>query len=249
MERAKHLLIVILLCAGFTSLKANYKSDIYVAYMRNNMKNWKTIIDQMDAVKIKSNEFRLELVNYQYGYIAWCIGNKKKDEAEKYLNLAEKNIELLAGQKYNLSMVNAYKAAFYGFKIGLNSFLAPFVGGKSMDCAKLAMKLDDNNPLGHVQYANIEYYMPSIFGGSKTAALAAYLKAKGLMEKNAVSIKDDWNYISLLTIIAKAYWDLKDLQTAKTYFEKIIQLAGGYEYEWVKKEMYPQLMKEMSKKY
>jgi tetratricopeptide (TPR) repeat protein len=216
--------------------------------MRNNMKDWKTIIDQMDAIKYKNNEFRLELVNYQYGYIAWCIGNKKKDEAEKYLNLAQKNIELLNNAKYNLSMINAYKAAFYGFRIGLNSFLAPFVGGKSMDCAKLAMKLDDNNPFGHVQYANVQYYMPSIFGGSKTEALASYLKAKGLMEKNTISIKDDWNYISLLTIIARAYWDLKDMQTAKTYFEKIIKLAGGYEYEWVKKEMYPQLLKEMAKK-
>jgi len=144
-------------------------------------------------------------------------------------------------------MVNAYKAAFYGFRIGLNSFVAPFVGRKSMNCAKMAMQLDANNPFGYVQYANVQYYMPSMFGGSKSDALNHYLKAKDLMEKST-AISEDWNYISLLTIIGKAYWDLGNLQTAKMYFEKILKIVNDATYEWVKKEMYPQLLKEIKNK-
>ena len=248
MERSKYTLIFILLFFGVTNLRASYKSDIYNAYVWNNMKNWKTLIDQMNSIKNKKNDLILELVNYQYGYVAWCIGNKKSDEAEKYLDLAEKNIELLEKEKYNLSMINAYKAAFYGYRIGLNRFKAPFIGNKSMNCAKLAMQLDANNPFGHVQYANVQYYMPPIFGGSKSDALNHYLKAKELMEKNTEFVSEDWNYISLLTIIGRAYWDLGNLQTAKTYFEKIIKLTKDASYEWVKKEMYPQLLKEIKNK-
>jgi tetratricopeptide (TPR) repeat protein len=211
------------------------------------MKSWKNLIDQINTIKNKSNDLVLELVNYQYGYVAWCIGNKKEEEAEKYLDLAEENVKFLEKGKYNLSMVNAYKAAFYGFRIGLNSFVAPFVGRKSMNCAKMAMQLDANNPFGYVQYANVQYYMPSMFGGSKSDALNHYLKAKDLMEKST-AISEDWNYISLLTIIGKAYWDLGNLQTAKMYFEKILKIVNDATYEWVKKEMYPQLLKEIKNK-
>jgi tetratricopeptide (TPR) repeat protein len=210
------------------------------------MQDWKRIIDQLNIISNKNNSMLIELINYQYGYIAWCIGNKKREEAEKYLNLAEKNIEFLEKENYNLSMVNAYKAAFYGYRIGLNSLLAPFIGPKSMDCAELSIKIDANNPFAYVQYANIQYYMPSIFGGSKTEALKHYIMAKELMEKNEASILENWNYLSLLTLIGKAYWDLDDFQSAKIYFEKIMKITS--EYEWVRDEMYPQLLQKINNK-
>jgi tetratricopeptide (TPR) repeat protein len=232
-----------MLFVGLIGLKANYRAEIYKAYVDNKMQDWKVIVDRIDALKNKDNALILELINYQYGYIAWCIGNKKDDEAEKYLAKAEKNVLVLEKENYNLSMVNAYKSAFYGFRIGLNVLQAPFVGQKSSDCAKLAIKLDSKNPFGYVQYGNVQYYMPKIFGGSKTVALSYYLKAKELMEMNRDFIQEDWNYLSLLTILGKAYWDIGDLNSAKIYFEKIMAITP--EYDWVKKEMYPLLIKTM----
>ena len=122
MKRSKQLVIVILFSFYSIGLKANYKSDIYTAFISSNMTKWKSVIDEMSLQNNKSYEFKLELLNYQYGYIAWCIGNKSEDLAEKYLLLAEKNVEILEKASYRLSMVNAYKAAFYGFRIGLNVF-------------------------------------------------------------------------------------------------------------------------------
>ena len=84
----------------------------------------------------------LELVNYQYGYIGYCTGFDKKEEAKKYLELAQRNVEILENRKYNLSVINSYKAAFYGFRIGLNPISAPVNGFRSIDCAKMALKLD-----------------------------------------------------------------------------------------------------------
>jgi len=245
METAKYKLSLIMLFFCIASIRADYSSEIYRAYVENKMQNWKLIIDRMGVIKNKNNAQVLELLNYQYGYVAWCIGNKKDDEAEKYLDLAEKNVAFLESQKYCISMVYSYKAAFYGYRIGLHPFIAPFIGQKSSDYAKLAIKIDGKNPFGYIQFGNVQYYMPEIFGGSKNIALKNYLKAKELMEKKADFIEEDWNYLSLLTILAKAYWDLGDLQSAKLYFEKIMIITP--EYDWVKKEMYPLLMKSIKK--
>jgi len=230
-----------LMFLSFSNLNATYKSDIYDAYISNNMGKWKNTIDEMNRQQNKSNEFILELLNYQYGYIGWCIGNKKNKLAGAYIELGQKNIQILEKNNYKISMVNSYKSAFYGFRIGLNKLQAPFIGPKSVDCAKLAMKQDNKNPYGYIQYGNSEYYMPSMFGGSKKVALEYYEKAVKIMESNPEQAKEDWNYLSLLTIIAQAYTELKYNKSAKAIYEKILQIEPNF--LWVKNELYPNLLR------
>jgi len=215
MERQNYLILVLLILFNFSIVRASYKSDIYKAYIGNDMNLWNKVIDEMNQQKVKSNNFRLELLNYQNGYIAWCIGNKKSDLAEQYIKLGEINILVLEKSGYKPSWVNAYKSAFYGFKIGSNILKAPFSGPKSVGCAKVAIKQDDKNPHGYVQFANSQYYMPAAFGGSKSEALKYYLKAEQLIENNQEQIKEDWNYLSLLSMVAKAYTELNDFKCAK----------------------------------
>lgn len=243
MERKKYLTLTILLLFGFLSIYASNKTEIYKAYISNDMNLWKRTIDEMNQQKSKSNNFRLELLNYQYGYIAWCIGNKKNEIAESYIELGEKNIQVLEKTGSYASAVNAYKSAFYGYKIGLNKLKAPFIGPKSVDCAKLAMKQDTNNPYGYIQYGNSQFYMPAAFGGSKKLALDYYLKAKNLMERNPKEAIEDWNYLSLLSMIAKAYTELNDFKQAKTCYEKILKIEPDF--LWVKNELYPELLKNI----
>jgi tetratricopeptide (TPR) repeat protein len=243
MERKKYLTLTILLLFGFLSIYASHKTEIYKAYISNDMNRWKKTIDEMDQQKSKSTDFRLELLNYQYGYIAWCIGNKKNEIAETYIALGEKNIQVLEKTNGYASLVSSYKSAFYGYKIGLNKFKAPFIGPKSVECAKLAMKQDTSNPYGYIQYANSQFYMPAVFGGSKKIALDYYTKAKNLMEINHQKIFQDWNYLSLLSMIAKTYTELKDFNQAKLCYEKILKIEPDF--LWVKNELYPDLLKKI----
>ena len=245
MERPGYKIIPILLLCFSLNVNANYKTDIYSAYVHNNMAKWKGVIDNMAAIENKNNDLLLELVNYQYGYIAWCIGKKKNDEAKKYLDLSEKNISILEKDTKNLSLVNSYKAAFYGYRIGLNKLLAPFIGIKSINCAKLAIDLDKENFFGYVQYANIQFYMPAVFGGSKKEALEYYLKAEKLMEKNMNEINENWNYLCLLIVIAQSYSYLDEFQSSISYFEKILKIEPGFGY--VKNELYPEVLKKINK--
>ena len=243
MERKKYTLIILVLLVGIGEIQATYKADIYSAYVSGDMGRWKNIIDQMDKVVNKDNDLLLELVNYQYGYIAWCIGEKRNSEARRYLNLAEANISLLERNKFKLSMINAYKSAFYGYRIGLNVLQAPFIGPKSVECARKSMELDPSNPFGYIQYGNSQYYMPAMFGGSKEEALKYYLKAEKLMASFPDFTEGNWNYLNLLTVIAQAYNETNDPVTAKSYYEKILKLEPDF--VWVKNELYQDLLKNM----
>jgi tetratricopeptide (TPR) repeat protein len=244
-EGKKYFLIVLFVTLLYTDVTALYKDDIYKAYITNDMSKWKTVIDEMELKKCKSSDCILELVNYQYGYVAWCIGNKKHDLAEEYIVKGEKNIEILEKSKYQLSVLYAYESAFMGFHIGLHKASAPFKGPKSIKYAKLSIKLDDKNPYGYIQYANSQYYMPAVFGGSKVIALEYFLKAQKLMEHDKSELKNNWNYLSLLTMIARIYYELGYYNAAKTCFEKIMQIEPNY--NWVKNELYPELIKKNKK--
>jgi hypothetical protein len=243
MERTKYKIVVLLLICCLAPLKGSYKSDVYSAYISNNMQLWKSVIDKMNKVNTKDINYRLELLNYQYGYIAWCIGNNRNEEAKIYLDLAEKSLTQLPQDNHYQSIVNSYKSAFYGYRIGLNRILATFLGFRSVDCAKQAIRLDMENPFGYIQYGNIEFYMPSVFGGSKSEALKYYLRAKDLMEKNREDLYENWNYLNLLTLIGMTYSYTNDYLQSKWYFEKILTIEPGF--TWVKNELYPEILKKL----
>ncbi len=246
MERAKYKIVLVLLFSLLAPLKGSYRSEIYSAYIRNNMQSWKNVIDKMNSTGNKETNFLLELLNYQYGYIAWCIGNNKSDEAKKYLDLAEKNITFLPQGNYYQSAANAYKSAFYGYRMGINRLLVTIYGLKSVNCAKQAIILDKNNAFAYIQYANIDFYMPAVFGGSKKEALKNYLLAKDLMETDKKDLVENWNYLSLLTVIMQTYIYLKDFESSKLYYEKIVAIEPGL--SSVKNDLYPEMINKLKNK-
>ena len=103
MERKKYLLIALLI-AFTTSIMAqkDYKSAIYHAYISNKMDTWKRIIDEMERDEQHNHALTLELINYQYGYVGYCIGLKRSDEAKLYLGKLEANVEKLKKKKEKL---------------------------------------------------------------------------------------------------------------------------------------------------
>lgn len=222
-------------------LYGNDKQAVYNAYITNDMPAWKTIIDRLQKQEKKSDALLLSLVNYQFGYIGWCIGGGKEKEAENYISLVRQNLELLEKSSKNLSMAYAYKSALYGYEIGLALLRAPFIGPKSIKYAEQSLELDPANYFAWMQLGNIQYYMPSIFGGSVEEALRHFLKAQTLMERNREDLRQDWNYLHLLTLIAQAYSDLKDYKTARMYYENILKIEPRF--QWIKDELYPKILK------
>jgi tetratricopeptide (TPR) repeat protein len=242
MERKKYLIIAFLIIP-LMSVFADNKSEIYSAYINNRMDQWKSVIDRMQVSKPASDETLLELINYQYGYIGYCLGFKKEDEAEKYLDLAENNTEQLEKKNYKPSVLSAYRSAFYGYRIALNRLSAPVNGMKSLNNAKKAIETDAGNYLGYVQYGNAKFYMPSSFGGSKQEALGHFSKARKLLEADPQQLRGNWNYLSLLVTIGQSYTYLKEFDKAKAVYDEILKIEPGFLY--VKNDLYPKLLTKM----
>lgn len=241
MERKKYFIIIVSLLWVVNGWASN-KEKIYNAYISGNMPQWKTIIDQMQHDPCNSPEFLIELINYQYGYIGWCVGADKTKEAKHYLGLAEENLKKLENQNYSPSEINAYKSALYGFKIGLSPLKAPVLGPKSVNYSKLAMDQDKNNPMGYIQYGNSQFYMPPVFGGSKKVAIDYFEKALELMEGDSLQTRCNWNYLSLLTQITQSFEAIEEDEKAEFYYQTILKKEPRFVY--VKEELYPEFLKE-----
>ena len=134
----------------------------------------------MNAIPEKDNELLLELVNYQYGYIGYCLGFDKKDEARELLHAAQKNLEILEDRKYSLSIINSYKSAFYGFRIGLNPITAPVNGFKALDCARTALKLILNTILDMCSWETVNSLCHQLLAAQRRKPLNIFWKPKNL---------------------------------------------------------------------
>ena len=130
-----------------------------------------------------------------------------------------------------------------GVRIALNPIIAPVIGIKTIESARLAVELDLDNYFGYVQLGNLKYYIPSAFGGSKKEALAYYLKARELIEKNPEDTIENWNYLWLLAVIGQSYYYLHDYVSAKSIYDQILEIEPGFLY--LTDELYPELLKKM----
>ena len=223
-----------------TSANEGYSKQIYEAYISGNMSAWKSILLETQNQPKQSNAKLMEVINYQYGYIGWCIGTDKKTEAKNWMEKMNQNLDILEKRNYQPAMVQAYRGAMIGFRIGLNKYQAPFIGQKSLDYAKSAMQIDPKNPAGFILYGNILFYTPQFFGGSKDEAINHYLEALKKMETNKSLTQQNWNYLSLLTVIANAYYEYGQSEKALTYLKKALQVEPNF--QWVKNELYPKYL-------
>jgi tetratricopeptide (TPR) repeat protein len=233
---------IIMIFSLFGLGHAYAQSTVYDAFVANDLGKWKQHIDVIEQQNPSSNQQLLSLVNYQYGYIGWCLREKQDNEAEKYLNKLGSNLQKLEKRKYKTHLINAYWSAYYGFKVRLNRLKAPYYGPKSVNYSNKAVEENANHWFILMQQANIENYMPSIFGGSNTKAISYYVKARKQMEKNPKLISGNWNYLNLLITIAETYTELEKYELAEAYYKKILNIEPGIRI--VKDELYPTLRKK-----
>jgi uncharacterized membrane protein len=66
------------------------------------------------------------------------------------------------------------------------------------------------------------------------------------MEADKEGVTENWNYLSLLTLITQSYISTNNIDAAKAYFQKIFKVEPNY--LWVKNELYPQFLKKTNDK-
>ena len=221
-----------------------YRSAIYQAYLHEQMDSWKVLMDQMEQDFSNTSDPALlyDLLEAEYGYTGWLVSVKRKKEAEELLKSAARHMALLSDLGLDNARVYSLKGAFYGFQIMLEPVRAPKLGRLSMEANEKALKLDPKEPQVWLEKANMDYYRPVVFGGSKKKAVPSYEKAVELFESSSERSRENWVYLNCLAGLGIAYEKTRKYSEAGSVYRKILELEPSF--KWVKEELYPKFQEK-----
>lgn len=222
-----------------------HNCNVYRGFLTGDMNVWtKGIAQQEEKYRLsRSSDDLFVLVLSKYGYIGFIIGMKKSDEAREMLSGAEENVEILVKDKAYTARATALRGALIAMRISLNPMKATYLGMRSLRQMEDALKIDDSDPTGWVEMGNARFHMPSVVGGSYKESARCFNQAVTLFEKNPASLACNWHYLHALVWLAQSHDKLGDTAEAKKIYEKILRLEP--EFQWVKRELYPDLTKRM----
>ncbi len=240
----KYSLTLCLLLSLLEVSAQDYRPAIYQAYLTEKMDSWKGLMDQMELEFSQTSDPVLlyNLLEAEYGYIGWLVSVKRKKEAEELLKSAERHMALLSDLGLDNARVYSLKGAFYGFQIMLEPVRAPKLGRLSMEANEKALKLDPEEPQVWLERANMDYYRPVVFGGSKKKAVPSYEKAVKLFESSPGRTRENWVYMNCLAGLGIAYENTRKYSEAGSVYRRILKLEPSF--KWVKEELYPKFQEK-----
>ncbi len=220
--------------------------QIYRAYVSGRMELWKEAMEKMEREyrSVQNDALLYQLAEAEYGYIAHCIAEGKKEEAKRWLEKAEKHVESLLKTGRDLPRVYGLQGALYGFRVGLEPLKAPFFGRKSAEANQKAIELGPDEPQAWLEKANIEFYKPAVFGGSKKRAVPLYEKAVRLFEADPKRTRQNWIYLNTLAALASAYEETGEVEKADRVYGKMLVREPAL--VWLRDEVYPAFRKRHS---
>ncbi|RLD58558.1 MAG: hypothetical protein DRI97_02940 [Bacteroidetes bacterium] len=222
----------------------DYKVEIYQSYMHEKMDHWRDLMTQMeqDFQNTSDPDLLYDLLEAEYGYAGWLVSVKRKKEAEEILLSAKRHMAQLTELGRDNARVYSLKGAFFGFQIMLEPARAPKLGRLSMEANEKALKLDPDEPQAWLEKANMDYYKPVIFGGSKKKAVPSYEKAVELFESSEERTRENWVYMNCLAGLGIAYEKTRKFSEAGRVYRKILELEPSF--KWVVEELYPKFQEK-----
>ena len=232
----KYLLIPLIMLPVFSAKAqkkdlAYYQCAFYDSYKSGTMAPWPALIAEMEKSGPQDIAWQTEIVKAMYGLVGYQIGLGEKDVARKYIDKADHLLEKLLEKNPTNAQLHALSGAFYGFKISLATYKAPFLGPKSLSHIEKAISLDPNEPAGYIEKGNSLMYRPAAFGGDKEDGLALFRKALALMDARP-NEKCDWQKLLLRTFIVKALYETKRNTEAQAFVKQMEKEYGSM--EWIK---------------
>lgn len=179
------LLLILLMVSSMCH--AQYSNhQLYQAYLDRDMFMWDDYISSADW-ETMSLEEKKQLLNYEYGYSAYLLGQDTA-KARVFVTNFEQHLEDL---RIHLTEARylAYLSSVYTYKMSLDKARFMSYSRKIIATIKRALELDDNDPLVMSMSGNVEFYNPL---GSKKKALQHFQKADSLYRFCAEDY-EQWN--------------------------------------------------------
>ena len=229
------IFLLVLTAFGATAQKkdlAYYQCAFFESYKAGTMAPWPALIAEMEKANVQDAEWQTEMVKAMYGLVGYQIGQGEKDAARKYVDKADGLLEKLLEKNPKNARLHALSGAFYGFKISMAAYKAPFLGPKSLSHIEKAISLDPNEPTGYIEKGNSLMYRPAAFGGDKEGGLALFRKALALMDARTGE-KCDWQKMLLRTFIIKGLYETKRNTEAQAFVKLMEKEYGSM--DWINK--------------
>ena len=245
MTLKKYLYIAMLLTTGLVCGQ-DYKSRIYNSYLNSQMGIWKEVMEEMESAYTQCPDMDLlyDLLEAEYGYTGYCISMNERKEARRVHNKALDHLHLLLEHKLDNPRVYCLQGAFYGFGVFLEPTKAVKNKRRSVEANRRALKLGPQEPQAWMEAANIKYFTPAIFGGSKKGAVPLYEKAVRLYESSAGRTHQNWVYLNCLAGLGTAYEKTGQIHKAGEVYRKLLKLEPSF--SWIKDDRYPQFLQKHS---
>ncbi len=237
------LIVFFYFCAILASGQTDYNSELFKAYLSKDRDLWLSTIKSQELSKSK-NTFsnQLLLINSYYGYIGWLLAENKPEQAEVYLDKGSELLEQLSGKYHENATILAYRGAWLGFEITMNSVKTVYLGPRSMKYINQSLEADPDNIQGLIEKGNAYYFMPASFGGDKLKTLNLFKKAISLM-KSSQQHQNNWQYLQLQARIGIILTETDQTQKASEHYQLLLQAYPDF--KWVRDELYPNLLAKM----
>lgn len=246
--RVKFFIKIFILSAalfGVTNIQSiNYRS-LVKTYADGSWSAWKTEIEAAEKNMHTGIDARLSLVNLYFGYTGHFIDAQNYEMAFENIHKAEVLInEILTIQPSNVTALS-YKGAFMGFRVATNRFKYLATGLEGLSIIYKTYDMDHTNIIAIINKASALYFLPPVFGGSKTEAIRLLNSARVIMENSDQTV-DNWMYLYTLIFIGRSYEKTGRLTEAKHTFEKVLRIEP--EFKWVKNDLYPAVLRSFKEK-
>jgi len=218
------LIIPVLAATAQKKDLAYYQCAFFESYRAGNMAPWPGLIDEMAKVKSADIVWQTEMVKAMYGLVGYEFGLHDKEVARKYVNKADVYLDNLLEKYPDNAQLHSLAGAFYGYKIALAFYKAPFLGPKSMYHVDKAIELNPAEPMGYIE--------KGIFGGDKIEALKFYRKALALIESKD-DLKCNWQHMLLRAFILKNLYETNQTAEAEAFLAAMQKDYGSM--IWVKR--------------
>lgn len=249
MERTRNkviILVVFILSSAFSVSGQKkdleyYQCAFFDSYQQGNMAPWPVLISEMEKIKSADLAWQLEMLKAMYGLVGYQLGKREKDLAGKYVERADKYFEKLLAEHPENAQLHSLAGAFYGYKIALAFYKAPFLGPKSMSHVDRAIELDPTEPMGYIEKGNSLYYRPAVFGGDKAEGLSYYQKALKLIDSKGEQ-KCNWQKLLLRAFILKSLYETDQTEAARKFQSDMQKDYGSM--EWIQQFVGAKFMDE-----
>jgi hypothetical protein len=249
MEGTKNKLVILLAFLVFPGMGAHaqkkdlawYQCAFFENYRAGNMTAWPALITEMGKVQTPDLAWKIEMLKGIYGLVGYQIAKREKDLAKTYVNKADKYFDKLLEEHPLNAQLHSLAGAFYGYKIALAFYKAPFYGPKSMYHIEKAIELDHAEPMGLLEKGNSLYYRPVVFGGDKLEGLNYYQKALKLLESKGEQ-KCDWQKLLLRAFILKSLYETNQLEAAAKFQAEMQRDYGKM--DWIQQFVGAKFMEE-----